>query len=225
MAPRTLLRYEQIRRRSDQPDVQASDAPFTEGRYFEASCLSTQAVNDCVKVIGTNGGGRSKIRLCDPNDAALMPMTGIVVEKTSPQVCLVQVSGLITSMSGLIAGEPYFVGPAGTPVAPDPLAQFSQIVGVAIRASQLLLYPNQFVRTQPTITTDVYGEFPIGALDGVNTVFATIQPFLAGTLRVYYNGVRLHVGVTGDYVETSASSLTLAFPPRVGDTLLVDYRA
>jgi hypothetical protein len=220
---RSLLRYEQVRRRGDVPDVQANDAPFTEGRYFEASCLSAAAINDCVKVTGTNGGGRPKVRLCDPDDPALMPMTGIIVEKASPQVCLVQVSGRITTLSGLVAGEQYYVGPTGQPVTPEPSTLRRQLVGVALWPSKLLLYPNQAQAT-PAIN-DIFGEEPTGDIDGSNRVFGTAQPFLSGTLRVHLNGVRQKVGSSNDYTILSSSSFEFTYAPRVGGNLLVDYRS
>jgi hypothetical protein len=221
LSPRALIRYEQVRRRGE-PDVQASDAPFTEGRYFDASCLTSAAVNDCVKVVGTNGGGRPKVRLCDPNDPSLMPMTGIVVQKYSPMICLVQVSGLTITLPGLVAGEPYFVGPSGGPVTPEPVTLKRQLIGVAIGPQKLLLYPNQ--APVERVVDEIFGEEPIGAVDGTNRVYSTTSPFLLGTLRVYLNGIRQKAGTTNDYSVLSSSSFEFVRAPRIGDLLLLDYK-
>lgn len=72
-----------------------------------------------------------------------------------------------------------------------------------------------------------------GAIDGANTVFLTASDFRvsdgAGPV-VYYNGQRLHLGAGHDYVVsesggvgTGYDTVTLAFAPRVGDHLSVDY--
>ena len=238
---RSLIRYEQVRRRGDAPDVQSDDARFTEGRYFEASCLSAANVNDCVRVTGTNGGGRPKVRLCDPNDPTLMPMTGIIVEKASPQVCLVQVSGQITSLAGLVAGEMYFVGLAGQPVTPAPSTVRQQLVGVALQPSRLLLYPNQaLVNPTPSYAPERDGIALIGTKNGVNRSFETPEVFVhsgGATIRVYHNGHRLQQAPSpnpslGDYfvsegggIGTGYDTITfLTLVPVPTSGLYADYR-
>lgn len=223
MPPRTLLRYTQVRRLSEQPDVQASDSPFAEGRYFEASCLSSAVVNECVKVNGINGGGRPRVRRCDPNDALLMPMTGVIVEKISPQVCLVQVSGIVHTMTGIVPGEQYFVGPAGAPVTPAPTVPALQLVGIGLGDDKLLLFPNQI--TRGISSSDIYGEIPSGPVDGINRLFSLSSPIQAGTLRLFLNGVRLRGGSSYDYSILNPTQIELVYAPRIGDTLMADYRS
>lgn len=60
-----------------------------------------------------------------------------------------------------------------------------------------------------------------GAIDGVNDTYTTSQDYQAGTLMIFYNGIRL--AITTDYVELSANSFQLTFIPDVGDVLVVDY--
>ncbi|WP_142358456.1 hypothetical protein [Mycobacterium celatum] len=67
----------------------------------------------------------------------------------------------------------------------------------------------------------IYGETPSGAVNGTNKVFATSQPYVTGSTRVYENGERLHLGV--DYTESAASTLTFTNAPASGAVLLVDY--
>lgn len=59
-------------------------------------------------------------------------------------------------------------------------------------------------------------------IDGVNTTFTTNHKFVAGSLRVFYNGIReiLNVTVTENAGRTSFS---LTFNPLSGDYLIVDY--
>lgn len=64
----------------------------------------------------------------------------------------------------------------------------------------------------------VLGETPVGAKDGVNTVFTTSGNYRANTIAVYLNGLREFF-----YAETAARQITLEDPPHAGDTLHVDY--
>jgi len=59
-------------------------------------------------------------------------------------------------------------------------------------------------------------------IDGQKTSFTVSNKYVAGALRVYYNGIRQGVGdsVTED---TGHVSFTLDFTPLSGDKLLADY--
>ena len=63
-------------------------------------------------------------------------------------------------------------------------------------------------------------ETPVGVVDGSNTLYATAQPFIAGTLRVYLNGLRL--SQPQDFVEGD-QSFTMNYAPLASDLLVVDY--
>lgn len=63
----------------------------------------------------------------------------------------------------------------------------------------------------------------IGAHDGVNTVFQTIEPFVAGSTRVYLNGVRQFRGVSADYQELTDTTIELSIAPVADDRLIIDY--
>jgi len=68
----------------------------------------------------------------------------------------------------------------------------------------------------------VFDEVPSGAKDAVNLVFTTAYDFVAGYLRVYLNGLRLHAGL--DYSEGPGSDeFTMTYPLYVCDVILVDY--
>ncbi|RFS16999.1 hypothetical protein [Emticicia sp. C21] len=63
----------------------------------------------------------------------------------------------------------------------------------------------------------------IGAHDGINTVFQTTEPFLAGSTRVYLNGVRQFKGNTADYQELTNTTIELSIAPEADDRLIIDY--
>jgi hypothetical protein len=77
------------------------------------------------------------------------------------------------------------------------------------------------------------GQLLSGTIDGANTVFSTTRPFLhTANLQeaVYLRGLRRCEGVGADYLAVESGGLGTGFdtvvftnPPRVGDTLLIDY--
>lgn len=56
-------------------------------------------------------------------------------------------------------------------------------------------------------------EVPAGTIDGVNMLFTTSRPYIAGTLMVYLNGLLLSPGA--DYTETGGTTFTMTAPPQV----------
>lgn len=71
---------------------------------------------------------------------------------------------------------------------------------------------------------------PTGTIDGVNAVFTTSRPYIAGTLMVFRNGQALTSGVSEDYTETTSTTFTFnaaCIPSTEGsytDKLLVTYQ-
>ena len=61
-----------------------------------------------------------------------------------------------------------------------------------------------------------------GQVNGLNTTFVTSQKYVAGRIRVYYNGLRQLIG---DDISESAerNSVTFTFAPLSGDKVVVDY--
>ena len=58
--------------------------------------------------------------------------------------------------------------------------------------------------------------------DGQTTVFTVPDAYVAGSLRVYYNGMRQEAG--NGYSETTTTTFTLVFTPQSGETISVDYQ-
>jgi hypothetical protein len=63
----------------------------------------------------------------------------------------------------------------------------------------------------------------IGICNGSNTVFETTEPFIAGTTRVYVNGIRQFKGITADYQELDQNSIEFTIAPESDDRLIIDY--
>lgn len=68
---------------------------------------------------------------------------------------------------------------------------------------------------------NIWNEQPEGAVNGANTTYTLALPCLAGTLRVYIDGMRMRPGA--DYTVTSPTTFQFASPPAPGSKLLVDY--
>lgn len=63
----------------------------------------------------------------------------------------------------------------------------------------------------------------IGAKDSVNNIFLTTNNFVAGSTKVFKNGLRMTRGVGYDYTETGVNQITFSVPPDNGDLLIIDY--
>jgi hypothetical protein len=72
-------------------------------------------------------------------------------------------------------------------------------------------------------TNDIYGETPAGTADGTNPTFTLASTPVAGTVRLYNNGMRLNAGGSNDYT-ISGLTITFAVNPLATDTLLADYQ-
>ena len=59
-------------------------------------------------------------------------------------------------------------------------------------------------------------------VNGQNTTFSTSQKFVAGRIRIYYNGVRQ---IIGDGVSEGPNRVSVSFlaAPLSGDSVIVDY--
>jgi len=70
-------------------------------------------------------------------------------------------------------------------------------------------------------TRFIYGETPTPAVNGVQTVFTTAYPYVAGTLGAVRASLRMHP--TADFTETSSTTFTMVVAPETGEPLIVDY--
>lgn len=68
-----------------------------------------------------------------------------------------------------------------------------------------------------------YAEEATGAINGSNTVFTVVHPYITGSLRVYLNGVLQDLG--DDYTETDTDEFTMVVAPTTGDKLTAVYKS
>ncbi len=73
----------------------------------------------------------------------------------------------------------------------------------------------------PSSGVMIWGEVPMGAINGINKSYTTAYSYAAGQLGVYLNGIRQHL--SDDYIETSTSMFQLVIAPLTGDLLNIDY--
>jgi hypothetical protein len=70
--------------------------------------------------------------------------------------------------------------------------------------------------------TEVFGETPTGAMNGVNKTFTTSFIYVPNGLSVFLCGMRLRK--PDDFTETSSSTFQLVNAPLATDNLSVDYQ-
>lgn len=58
-------------------------------------------------------------------------------------------------------------------------------------------------------------------IDGQTQTFIVSETYKAGSLRVYYNGIRQIVDVT--FSEASSTTFSTTFTPQTGDYLAIEY--
>jgi hypothetical protein len=126
--------------------LQASSNQGTASQGVPAFCLVTDAVKDVVHISGPKIGEYYQVTKVDIDDLGTMPGFGIIIRKLSDTICIVQTSGVVSSVyAGLTPSKPLFVGTDArltdvvTPHKPTPGSRVLQIMGLALSASDLLL--------------------------------------------------------------------------------------
>lgn len=71
--------------------------------------------------------------------------------------------------------------------------------------------------------TRVSGETPGGTINGSNDAFTTANNYVAGSLKVYRDGIRLLEGSGNDFTEDGGNDFTMTTAPETGSILQVDY--
>ncbi len=69
----------------------------------------------------------------------------------------------------------------------------------------------------------VDNEILTSQIDEITDSFITSFNYVAGTLKIYLNGIRQSPGVSLDYTETGTNSFQLNSIPVSGEKLIVDY--
>lgn len=75
----------------------------------------------------------------------------------------------------------------------------------------------------PKLTAGMFTDQPIEPPNGSRTSFTTTRDFYSNTVAVYLNGVRQHIGDSGELLTSGNRTLVFKVAPIAGDKLLVDY--
>lgn len=70
--------------------------------------------------------------------------------------------------------------------------------------------------------TFVENEVPTGIMNSSNPTFTLANTPIAGSVKLYINGIRLKAAGVG--YSISGTTITMTIPPDNGDILLADYR-
>ena len=113
-----------------------------------ASCTAADDLGDCVKISGDAVDGVYQVASVDITAADPNPACGIIISKSSPTDCVVQVSGIMSGIyTGLTSGRLYFVDvnsrldtdPPVPPGAGD--TRYVQSMGQAVSDDVIVLAP------------------------------------------------------------------------------------
>jgi hypothetical protein len=125
--------------------------------------------------------------------------------------------GLTGSLTQLADGSPYLVAGTGISIVTGSQGQ------VTISATGTGSGDRGGAPSTSLITELVLNETPTGTVDGDNLTFTLeYTPSSASSVMLWMNGQLLNQGVGKDYVVAS-QTVTMSFPPQVGDVLLTMY--
>lgn len=126
------------------------DSINTDGfnKTVEAICKNTDEVQDCVRIDSAKVGNLYEVEAVDI-DVDNDPAVGIIIAKSSPTLCTVQLFGIVTGVyTALTPGRTYLVGTdsklATTLARPASGFRWVQQMGVALDTDELLLKPSGF---------------------------------------------------------------------------------
>lgn len=114
-----------------------------------------------------------------------------------------------------------------------PAVQVNVIPGTQVQGTVLVPTQVQVNAIQPTqlVTAstpgassdlDVFGETPMGAINGSNATFTTMYSFVPESVRIMVNGIRLKL--IDEYTTSGLSTINLQVSPEVNDLILMDYK-
>jgi hypothetical protein len=165
---------------------------------------------------------------------------GVQVSTGSTPVNIIDTSGNLkwAALSGVpatfapSAHAPSHKAAGADPIKLDELAPPTDIINLnASTSTQGLLKkldgtPTHYLDgtgnwSTPTDTKPIWGEIPVGSINGTNVTYTTANPYSPGLLAVYLNGLRMRRA--NDYVETGNQSFQFLNAPLPGDSLSIDY--
>ncbi len=132
----------------------------------------------------------------------------------SVEVWTVEVWGYYLGETGVV-GVPGAAGAAGQGVPTG--GTLNQVLKKASATN----YDTVWGDETSVSSVEVYNEVPSGTINNSNTVFTTLNNYVAGKIRIYLNTARQTI--TNDYTETGVNEITFTSAPRTGDIIIVDY--
>jgi len=135
------------------------------------TCLSGDAVGDWVYI-----SAASAVAKADADDAAKLPVIGVIVSKPTTTSCVVQTTGQVT-LSGLTAGAIYYLSGTAGAITATPVTDNAVPVGVAKSTTVLVLLNSAFGAG----ATTVRGNLNVGGTGTLKVAGATT---LSSTLDV-----------------------------------------
>ncbi len=117
------------------------------GSDFDAKCLSSDNVGDCVYITGVDVAGKHQVAKSDITNYLKVPVMAIIVSKSSSTTCVLHWLGPLQDFSGLTPGRVVFAGADGRPtqVVPVPSSgnsNYLQRIGVALSNDTILFIPD-----------------------------------------------------------------------------------
>lgn len=180
--------------------------------------------------------GRYQVTRADPTDRAKMPVIGVIISKSTPTVCRVQLQGRLQSVfTGLMPSCVYFCGTDGEIASEtDPTypptggTSYFQQVGVALASDWMMVLPHHLTHGWAgNMRFFQQALVPTAA----PTVFMAPQKFKHGgviTETVYYNGQRQlepddYVATESGGAGTGYDQIVFVVAPAPHSNLLMDY--
>ena len=129
--------------------LQASSISGSTKQILPAVCFTTDQVGDAVYIRGPRLGNYFQVTRLDIDDMVSIPSLGIIIQKSDPTHCLVQLRGVISNIyTGLIPNQQLFVdiyGRLSHIIPPAPPAHIGrrcvQIMGYALDTTVFYLDP------------------------------------------------------------------------------------
>lgn len=167
------------------------------------------------------------ITLTTTGDNGPSTFNGITGALNIPEYTLVGLGGMSNPMTGLNGpGEMIYGNAIGAPIRLNPntstTKKFLSMTGTGLVGSA----PQWSDITGSIIS----GSFQIdydgnitGLRNSINKVYTVSFNFVAGSTKVFVNGLRYTNGASYDYTETGANQITFTNAPDNGDLLIIEY--
>lgn len=233
-----------------QPSSNATNTTSAKDRA-QALCFASDAVGDCVSVVGDELAGKYQVTKTDIDSSTFDESVsiGIISLKLSSTECIVHLLTELRSVyTGMTPGSLYYVGADSRPTDIEPGnpgsgTRTSQIIGYAVASDVLYINPSAPIQLLPipsiplTISDFRRNIVLSGLQNGVNLVYTTPEKFLrvpfAETMS--RNGVIQEEGADKDYIASESAGvgtgyntitlLNVFVAPLSWERLSIDYLA